>query len=347
MAACGRRRRCWRRSSRTTTSHRATRFFKYLPNDVRGPIIAAWGIRGIKAALRDDDDKVQSVVYDALVAGDIDHVAFEDGLARRDPRPLGAARRLVGVLARRQADQASHPQGAVHGLRALSLRRPLVSRHDPGQGRLDQGDRRPRRRPDEGGPHRRGSAAFTRPADGTPKGIVAALGWDKIVAKTANEVLIAVLDAMVAKVGLVLSAPRESSPRVESGAKAEAQPEPAPSVVDETSPERVLETLEKPDDGAWSMPPQPGAHGNDEEELLDVSDSHRPASAAAVGGGDQHRPRRGARAVLAADADVGDGCAAGVRAGDFFAQPAAPGSLPVPSGHQALSRRSFRTGRRT
>ncbi len=29
------------------------RVFKYLPNDVRGPIMAAWGIRGIKAALRD------------------------------------------------------------------------------------------------------------------------------------------------------------------------------------------------------------------------------------------------------------------------------------------------------
>src|SRR5580692_2159814 len=57
------------------------RVFKYLPNEVRGPIIAAWGIRGIKAALRDADEKVQSVVHDALVAGDIDHTAFEDGLA--------------------------------------------------------------------------------------------------------------------------------------------------------------------------------------------------------------------------------------------------------------------------
>ena len=56
------------------------RIFKYLPNDARGPIIAAWGIRGIKAALRDTDEKVQSVVHDALVAGDVDHNAFEDGL---------------------------------------------------------------------------------------------------------------------------------------------------------------------------------------------------------------------------------------------------------------------------
>ena len=56
------------------------RVFKHLPNEVRGPIIAAWGVRGIKSALRDNDEKVQSVVHDALVAGDIDHVAFEDGL---------------------------------------------------------------------------------------------------------------------------------------------------------------------------------------------------------------------------------------------------------------------------
>src|SRR5580658_2400398 len=56
------------------------KIFKYLPNEVRGPIIAAWGIRGIKAALRDDDERIQQVVYDALVAGDVDHSAFEEGL---------------------------------------------------------------------------------------------------------------------------------------------------------------------------------------------------------------------------------------------------------------------------
>jgi hypothetical protein len=74
---------------------------------------------------------------------------------------------------------------------------------------------------------------------------------------------------MVAKVGLVISTPRESGPRVDNGAKLESQPEPAPSHADETSPERVLETLEKPDDGAWSMPPQHGAHASGEEESRD------------------------------------------------------------------------------
>src|SRR5215469_15080698 len=37
------------------------RIFKYLPAEVRGPVVAAWGIRGIKSALRDTDEKVQQV----------------------------------------------------------------------------------------------------------------------------------------------------------------------------------------------------------------------------------------------------------------------------------------------
>src|SRR5271165_2852461 len=43
------------------------RIFKFLPPEARGPIIAAWGIRGIKSALRDSDEKIQTVVHDALV----------------------------------------------------------------------------------------------------------------------------------------------------------------------------------------------------------------------------------------------------------------------------------------
>src|SRR5580704_7252086 len=57
------------------------RILKYLPPEVRGPIIAAWGIRGTKAALRDSDEKLQSVLHDALIAGDVDDAAFEEGLS--------------------------------------------------------------------------------------------------------------------------------------------------------------------------------------------------------------------------------------------------------------------------
>jgi hypothetical protein len=256
------------------------RILKYLPNDVRGPIIAAWGIRGIKAALRDSDEKVQSVVYDALVAGDIDHVAFEDGLApetliRWVPladwwsfwrggkltkqaihKALSTAYELYLFDARWFLDTIQGKGGSIKGTDVLA---DGLTKED-----LTGWVRR-----------------IHETGDGSPKGIVSALGWDKIVAKTANDVLISVLDAMVAKVGLVLGTPRESGPRLESSGKLEAQPEPAAASLDadETSPERVLETLEKPDDGAWSMPP---AHENTEESSEPTGPLPPPPSEEAI-----------------------------------------------------------------
>ncbi len=256
------------------------RILKYLPNDVRGPIIAAWGIRGIKAALRDSDEKVQSVVYDALVAGDIDHVAFEDGLApetliRWVPladwwsfwrggkltkqaihKALSTAYELYLFDARWFLDTIQAKGGSIKGTDVLA---DGLTKED-----LTGWVRR-----------------IHETGDGSPKGIVSALGWDKIVAKTANDVLISVLDAMVAKVGLVLGTPRESGPRLESSGKLEAQPEPAAPApdVDETSPERVLETLEKPDDGAWSTPP---GHENVEDSADPTGPLPPPPSEEAI-----------------------------------------------------------------
>ena len=54
--------------------------FRHMPKDVRGPILSGWGIRGAKAALRDDDAKVATVVFGALAAGDLDDGAFEGAL---------------------------------------------------------------------------------------------------------------------------------------------------------------------------------------------------------------------------------------------------------------------------
>jgi len=244
------------------------RIMKYLPNDVRGPIIAAWGIRGIKAALRDTDEKVQSVVHDALVAGDIDHLAFEDGLA---PDTLVRWVPLADWWAFWRGGKLS--KQAIHKALATAYELYLFDARwflDTIQGKggsikgtdvLADG----LTKEDLTGWVRRIHEA----GDGSPKGIVAALGWEKIVAKTQNDVLVAVLDAMVSKVGLVIGTPRESSPRVESGGKLEAQPEPAESASDDSSPERVLEGLEKADDGAWSMPPAP-------EAIADLDDVPEP-----------------------------------------------------------------------
>ncbi len=217
------------------------RIFKYLPNDARGPIIAAWGIRGIKAALRDDDQKVQSVVHDALVAGDVDHTAFEDGLTpetlvRWVPlgdlwsfwrggkltkqaihKALSTAYELYLFDARWFLDTIQAKGGSIRGTDVLA-------------DGLEKAD----------------LSAWVRriheTGDGTPKGLVAALGWDKIVAKTANEVLISVLDAMVAKVGLVVGAAKtDSRPRLES------KPDLAPPIVEKADRPASEDT--------WSMPP--------------------------------------------------------------------------------------------
>ncbi len=177
------------------------RLFRHLPRDVRGPIVAAWGIRGIKAALRDDDERVKQVVHDALVAGDIDAVAFEDGvtadtLVRWIPlgelwafwrggkltkiaihKALSTAYELYLFDARWFLETLRSKGGALKGTDVLA--------DGLTKDELTQWIRRV---------HESG--------DGTPKGLVAALGWTKIVEKTQNDVLLPVLDAMATKVGL-------------------------------------------------------------------------------------------------------------------------------------------------
>jgi hypothetical protein len=252
------------------------KLFRYLPNEVRGPIIAAWGIRGIKAALRDNDEKIQQVVHDALVAGDVDHTAFEEGLGpetlvRWVPladlwsfwrggkltkqaihKALSTAYELYLFDARWFLETINSKNGALKGTDVLSdgltkdeLTQWIHRIHETG--------------------------------DGTPKGLVGALGWDKIVAKTPNEVLVAVLDAMVTKVGLVMATARESTPRLpDAGAtKGEAKPEPAappaaaaPAPAPDPEPGRVklasIHETDKPpppavDESSWSQVPPPPA----------------------------------------------------------------------------------------
>src|SRR5579864_5931367 len=229
------------------------RVFKYLPNELRGPIIAAWGIRGIKAALRDSDEKVQTVVHDALVAGDLDHVAFEDGLApeilvrwlpladlwsfwrggkltkQAGHKALATAYELYLFDARWFLDAISGKGGSLRGTDVLA---DGLTKDD-----LTQWIHR-----------------IHETGDGTPKGIVSALGWEKIVAKTSNDVLVSVLDSMVAKVGLVV-APRESSPRALDDVLARAPEEKGSGDLHRADAE-VATTTDKPamDDSAWSMP---------------------------------------------------------------------------------------------
>ncbi|HEX8796084.1 MAG TPA: hypothetical protein VF765_34275 [Polyangiaceae bacterium] len=184
----------------------ADKVFRHLPKEVRGPILAAWGIRGIKSALRDDDDRVKQVVHDSLVAGDIDAGTFEDGLTpdtlvRWVPlgelwafwrggkltkiaihKALSTAYELYLFDARWFLETLQAKGGALKGTDVLAdgltkeeLTHWIKRVHETG--------------------------------DGTPKGLVAALGWTKIVEKTHNDVLLVVLDAMAMKVGLGAGAP--------------------------------------------------------------------------------------------------------------------------------------------
>jgi hypothetical protein len=182
-----------------------------MPKEVRGPIVSAWGIRGIKSALRDDDERVKQVVYDALVAGDVDAAAFEEGLVadtlvRWVPlgelwafwrggkltklaihKALATAYELYLFDARWFLETIHAKDGAVQGTDVLAagLTKDELTRWV--------------RRVHETG-------------DGTPKGLIAALGWDKIVEKTPNDVLLGTLDSMAAKVGLGTGVPATVNP---------------------------------------------------------------------------------------------------------------------------------------
>jgi len=285
------------------------RILKYVPQDVRGPIIAAWGIRGIKAALRDTDEKVQTVVHDALIAGDIDHTAFEDGLApetliRWVPladwwafwrggkltkqaihKALTTAYELYLFDARWFLDTVQGRGGALKGTDVLS------------EGLTKEDLTAWVRRIHEAG-------------DGTPKGIVAAIGWDKIVGKTANDVLVAAIDAMVAKVGLVLSGPREPGPR----GKLDSHPEVVPAIPIPASALRLPDVVERApvDEGAWSLPPSPP----DAAEFDQPSEPTGPVS--------PPPSEEGINIVLEDELVIGD------RAPSSAQAETAPPALPVP-----------------
>jgi hypothetical protein len=231
------------------------RVFRYLPNDVRGPIIAAWGIRGLKAALRDTDDKVQSVVHDALVAGDVDHAAFEEALTAET---LVRWLPLADIWSFWRGGKVT--KGAIHKALATAYELYLFD----GRWFLDaiQGKGGSLKGTDvlaEGLSKEDLSAWVRRIAetgDGSPKGVVAALGWDKIVAKTTNEVLVSVLDAIVAKVGLVQKDVTKGA-GVEPPKAEPSKPEPLPAVLSPAAaaPDPLLE------DKGWSKPPSPPEGG--------------------------------------------------------------------------------------
>jgi hypothetical protein len=177
------------------------RLFVHLPPAVRGPIIAGWGVRGVKSAARDTDEKVRTVVEDALAAGDVDERMFENGVEAETlidwiPLPhwwsFWRGGRLTGVAV----------QTAVATARDLALfddtwfLQNLEGRGGKLKGTDTLCDVLSKdqivawlRRVHETG-------------DGTPQGIIGALSWETVLAKTSQEALLFALDALAKKIGL-------------------------------------------------------------------------------------------------------------------------------------------------
>ena len=177
------------------------RVFRLMPHEVRGPVLAAWGIRGAKSASRDDDEKVRTVVHDALIAGDLDHSGFEEGLS-----PDVVVRWIelpsVWTFWRGGKQTKASIEKALATAYELGLfdARWLLESIEGGKGKLKGTDVLAE------GLSKADLTAWVRKihesGDGTPKGMLAALGWESVVAKTSNEVLIGTLDALAKKVGL-------------------------------------------------------------------------------------------------------------------------------------------------
>ncbi|MEO6417861.1 MAG: hypothetical protein ABIP39_00540 [Polyangiaceae bacterium] len=202
--------------------------FRHMPNDVRGPILSGWGIRGLKAALRDNDGKVESVVYDALVAGDIEHLAFEQGLTcevviRWVPLPSWWAFWRAGKLSKKsilKALETAYDAGIFDAhwfLETIEARNGKLRGTDVLAEGLTKADLT------------EWIKRIQQAGDGSSKGIVLALGWEKIVAQTASDVLIAILDAMARNAGLVAG----DAPPVVASAEAAKVEEHVTSLTDE------------------------------------------------------------------------------------------------------------------
>lgn len=181
------------------------RMFLHIPPPVRGPIISGWKIRGPKSAARDTDEKVRLVVQDALLAGDVDEAMFEAGIDAQTlidwiPLPewwsFWRGGKLTGFAVQRALATARELQlfddrwfllnieGRGGKLKGTDTVCDTLSK-DQIVGWL--------RKVHESG-------------DGSPSGLVNALGWETLLAKTSQEALLFAIDALAKKLMLDASA---------------------------------------------------------------------------------------------------------------------------------------------
>lgn len=216
------------------------RLFRHMPPEVRGPVLVAWGIRAQKSASRDSDEKVREVVHDALLAGDLDAAAFEEGfspdtLVRWLPLQDMWSFWRGGKLGKEAIVKALDTGFALGFFDPKLLLDSLEGRGGRSKGIDVIGDALTKaelldwvRRIYQGG-------------DCTAKGVLAALGWDLTLQKTPNDSLLAFLDTIATKVGLT---------EAESGQHLTARPsdEPGPgeAKAGKGAPLKVVPNAEEP-----------------------------------------------------------------------------------------------------
>jgi hypothetical protein len=213
------------------------RIFLHMPKEVRADLLSNWGIRGKKSALRDNDEKVRATVTDSLAAGDIDAAIVEESVTpeilidwvplddwwtfwRGSNVPIDSVRKALATARdlslfdeRWFLDHLKLGSQKLQGTdvicAALSKEQIAAWLH----------------------------SVHTR-ADASPSGLVGALGWETILAKTAHEALTFALDALAGQIGLAEASTLDASA---DAAKATSRPPPprSPSKPPSAGPEQV------------------------------------------------------------------------------------------------------------
>ncbi len=241
------------------------RIFCHVPKDVRGPVISAWGIRGSKAALRDSDEKVASVVSDALIATDLSPTAFEEGVSAAItvawvPLTEWWSFWRASVLTKAALGKALVTAYDLVLFDAAWMFEHLESKTHKGTDVVSEALGKEE------------LSAWIKQVhaskDGTDKGLLQALGWEKLIAKTNNDSLVGLLDALAIKVGL--------TPAPEQPAAKTDPPVPA-AVVSETPAVGVAQAAL----AAMSAPSLPEVDGKHPGAVITKKPSIAPPAAAA------------------------------------------------------------------
>jgi hypothetical protein len=203
------------------------RIFRHIPRDVRARVLTAWGLRGTKTALRDTDEKVRGVVHDAMGAGDLDAEEFEEGLdAQMVIRhlPLTDWWRFwrAGTLTKAVLGKALTTAYEVRLFDAKWFWETVTRGTLAGTDAVAEG---------------LSKAELTEwlkkvhtSGDGSPAGLLDALGWEQVIARTPNDVLTPVVDALAKKIGLLEEAKAEPPARPTDDVEDEAAPDSASRV---------------------------------------------------------------------------------------------------------------------